>query len=188
VTKSFYIYAYPRSGSHYLKALLTTRLGTDTVRSHDLEHYKKGQHLISVVRNPLDCITSDAAIGMYHKGFDPETGLWNVVNFMTWSYIKTLKEIYKKADTIIDFNNLVSDPEGTAIAIAKIVDVPVNQENRNIEIEEQTMQYGSPNFVISAREIPIYERVKQLMSTMGVSEEANEIYRLVMSKAIDTQI
>jgi len=145
---------------------------------------------VSVVRSPLEAITSDAVIGMSYRGYDPETVLPKVVDTLTRSYIKVLTDIYEQSSIIIDFEDLVSRPDDVANYISSMVGTEIVNQGEEIIINAQTITNGSPDFCPSAKELPLYETISNLMSVAGVSERAYEVYNLALSKAIaiDTQI
>lgn len=187
--KLFYIYSFPRSGSHYLQALIMSRFNSLPNLFHNLEMYSSSQHVVSIIRNPVDAIASDAAITVNHKkDIVANKHSYNIilpllVDRLDQNYVDTLTTIYNKSDIIIDFNDLISRPDDVMNAIARKLDIPIgNQED--VTVGNQSSLGAGPEFIQSATGLDYYDLTKLRVSQMGVSNEAMDMYSLLLSKAI----
>ena len=121
-----YLITYPRSGSHYFDELIYKKAGIHIEKSHTLnllfdKDNSKQRKLITIVRDPVDSITSYSAYEQKDAGPRPLFAKEIRVNQLLTEYILIHNFLYEHADYIIDFNDLVLDPEAVTEKILSLL-------------------------------------------------------------------
>lgn len=164
------ILTFPRSGSHYLRELMSQKLGIETAKSHEVAD-SEDRYTISIVRNPSDTLKSIITLYNHHSKI---TGVENMVN----AYCDFYKFIINDADLVIDYNDLV---DRTDLVIQKLSSVfnaeisPSLYTNKLFDIPE--LQH-----LVSSKISEEYEKVD--MSKVDLSR-ANDYYRLALTRCIN---
>lgn len=121
-----YLVTFPRSGSHYFDKLIYEEVGIHIEKSHTLnllfdKNNNKQRKLITIVRDPVDSITSYSAYEQSNAGPRPLFATDTRVNQLLTEYILMHNFLHDHADYIIDFNDLVSDPEAVTKKILSLL-------------------------------------------------------------------
>jgi hypothetical protein len=123
-----YLVTFPRSGSHYFDELVYKEAGIRIEKSHTLnslfdKNNNKQRKLITIVRDPVDSITSYSAYGLINSGSRPLFATDTRVNQLLTEYILMHNFLYDHADYIIDFNDLVSYPDAVIKKILSLLEI-----------------------------------------------------------------
>jgi hypothetical protein len=121
-----YLVTFPRSGSHYFDELIYKEVGIHIEKSHTLnllfdKNNNKKRKLITIVRDPVDSITSYSAYEQSNAGPRPLFATDTRVNQLLTEYILMHNFLYEHADYIIDFNDLISNPEAVTKKILSLL-------------------------------------------------------------------
>jgi hypothetical protein len=126
-----YLVTFPRSGSHYFDELIYEKKGIHIEKSHSVDELfdknnQKKRKIITIVRDPIDSIISYRANEQKNFVFPLPTQKIRTHQVIS-EHILLHNFLYEHADYIIDFNDLVLNPEPT---IKKIIDMlEISQED-----------------------------------------------------------
>ena len=123
-----YLVTFPRSGSHYFDELIYKEAGIHIEKSHTLnllfdKNNNKQRRLITIVRDPVESITSYSAYEQSHSGPRPLFAIETRVNQLLTEYILMHNFLYDYADYVIDFNDLVSYPDTVTKKIISLLEI-----------------------------------------------------------------
>ena len=128
------IISFPRSGKSYLQANLVFAFKKDFDFSHlnrpgqikKLDYY---DHLIALVRNPIDSISSIVAMELE---FDKNLEINDSINDRIKEYINFYSFALKNADTFIYFNDIVDNINKVVEYVSLVTNYPIlNNEPKN---------------------------------------------------------
>ena len=190
------IASFPRSGSHYLQHILIDSLDTEVVRFHPgFRGFNENTVIpsISLIRNPLDCISS--AISLVEKKslmVDPGFGWLKMLEVFTDEQIQQkiveVKDIYltamnfaeNKADLVIKFETLISNPNSVVDLISSTFEMPVVSYETNYEsfLQNNSDEVESQ----STQDYNRYEYIKSIVENNNLSE-CNDRYLEVFAQA-----
>lgn len=157
------ILTMPRSGSNLLE---------NTVESMGMfrigkSHYcwdSRGKNIITVIRNPLDTLTSFAAMRMHYRGGE-------IRKDIVAQYCSTYRYLIKNADIILDYEDLVKDPHSVAAFVINSIGKTVFFKSPEIKRNEDI---ASRKYLVSSGVSDYYSVAKELM----LSEDLGECYEL----------
>jgi hypothetical protein len=140
-----YLVTFPRSGSHYFDELIYDKIGIHIEKSHAVnslfdKNNNKKRTIITIVRNPKDSAISYIANQQSRSDLSPDA-LKTRINQILTEYIIMHNFLYDYADYVIDFNDLVSNPDSV---ITKIIEV--------LKIDEEEYKFFDKNVHIYAKE------------------------------------
>jgi hypothetical protein len=153
-----YLVTFPRSGSHYFDELIYKEAGIHIEKSHTLnslfdKNNNKQRKLITIVRDPIDSITSYSAYEQSHSGPRPLFATDTRVNQLLTEYILMHNFLYEHADYIIDFNDLVACPEAVT---KKILSLLAIDSKDYVLFATYPMEY-SENYLASSKTLSSYD-------------------------------
>lgn len=123
-----HLVTFPRSGSHYFDELIYKEAGIHIEKSHTLnllfdKNNNKQRKLITIVRDPVDSVTSYSAYEQSNAGPKPLFAIETRVNQLLTEYILMHNFLYEHADYVIDFNDLVSYPDEVTKKIISLLNI-----------------------------------------------------------------
>jgi hypothetical protein len=110
------ILTYPRSGSHYLRALASQKLKILLPATH-LADDAKG-FVITVARNPYDTLHSFISMSFH---YNQEIGIQSEID----KYTRLCRLLYNKANIVIDYDTMIKTPDTVVSMLSDILDKPV---------------------------------------------------------------
>jgi hypothetical protein len=154
-----YLVTFPRSGSHYFDELIYKEAGIHIEKSHTLnllfdKNNNKQRKLITIVRDPIDSITSYSAYEQSNSGPRPLFATDTRVNQLLTEYILMHNFLYEYADHVIDFNDLVKYPEPVTKKILNLLEI--NAEDY-IYFATSPIEY-SENYLASSKILSSYDK------------------------------
>lgn len=178
------ILSYPRSGSHQLEIVLLARFGILTNRKHRLKEInKKDGIIISIIRNPIDCIASELAMA-YGRDSDVLGKSYELYkNKMESDFIDSMNEINDNADIIIDFEEMISNYDSVVEKLSKILNI---RAFNDVDIPESENQYSSDGTMVhtkTSKNLIAYEEIHKLCKHDDFSKSF-AVYQKVLSKVI----
>lgn len=127
-----HVVTFPRSGTHYFDKVFSKEAKVKIETSHSVNWLidadnNKTRTIITIVRDPKDCISSYIAYEENRLvGTQWEINKTRLHQIVT-EYILLHHFLYEKADYVIDFDDLITHPEGVAKKIIKLLDIKEDQ-------------------------------------------------------------
>lgn len=154
-----YLVTFPRSGSHYFDELIYKEAGIHIEKSHTLnllfdKNNKKQRKLITIVRDPIDSITSYTVYEQSNSGPRPLFATDTRVNQLLTEYIVMHNFLYEYADHVIDFNDLVSYPDVVTKKILSLLEIDAEDY---IFFATSPIEY-SEKYLASSKILPSYDK------------------------------
>lgn len=179
------IMAHGRSGSHYLQNLLLARLGIFAGRYHKISQIQNQNGIIiSIVRNPLESIASDFAKEIYFlKNHEDSQEFIDFVSKSNYGFVDSMNSIIDNADIIVDFDELVSNPELIVEKIAKKLKMRIFNNDVDISVKDNPEGHPTNPFVPSSKNLPTYSWVYNAVSKADISESV-DAYNKALAMAI----
>jgi hypothetical protein len=173
ISKKYVILTYPRAGSHYFQSYLyqKTSVYIEKIHAHSLINNRQP---ISIIRNPYDSLKS--AIAM-HNHFYPESNRLLTGREIAQRYIDFYKNFNLEGSILIDYIDLISNPEKVIMYFAKMFGVPVNDKSyKNLLVDDPKTKY-----LVSSKKFETYSEIEKYKIDFS---ECNDIYRKSLSKCI----
>ena len=193
--KEIHLITYPRCGSVYLYQLLSYTLQRQLYKTHfyntikndfskdkeyydnaETESFKKEHYVITVLRNPVDSISSLTAMEHFYsedKGNDLDFNIKQNIEY----YILFFKTIPKFADLLLNFEDIEKYKD-------KIIEHISNKTNnmiKNNNFEPDIADFKEKKFLKSSKTYDQYERIKEKVSDSNLFE-CYEIYNNLIQK------
>jgi hypothetical protein len=154
-----YLVTFPRSGSHYFDELIYKEAGIHIEKSHTLnllfdKNNNKQRKLITIVRDPVDSITSYSAYEQSNAGPRPLFAIETRVNQLLTEYILVHNFLYDYADYVIDFNDLVSYPDAVTKKILSLLEI---DSGDYVFFDTYSREY-SEDYLESSKTLPNYDK------------------------------
>ena len=154
-----YLVTFPRSGSHYFDELIYKEAGIHIEKSHTLnllfdKNNNKQRKLVTIVRDPVESITSYSAYEQSNAGPKPLFATETRVNQLLTEYILMHNFLYDHADYVIDFNDLVSNPEAVTKKILSLL--AISSEDYDF-FATSPMEY-SKDYLASSKTLSNYDK------------------------------
>lgn len=172
-----YLITYPRSGSHFLVKIFYEKTGIDVGYSHEINNLfdKQGNKIktaITIARNPIDSVKSYIALERnYNIAIDQ-----NLVNHGISQYVLLYDFLYNYADYVIDYNDLISQPEAVLDKLIDELQLEDNGSFKNgIEWKETNSQY-----LPSSKVVPEYHKIDFNQSNIDICYD--RYYQLLTKK------
>lgn len=154
-----YLVTFPRSGSHYFDELIYKEAGIHIEKSHTLnllfdKNNNKQRKIITIVRDPVESITSYSAYEQSHSGPRPLFATDIRVNQLLTEYILINNFLYDHADHVIDFNDLVLYPDAVTKKILSLLEIDAKDY---VFFDKGVMEY-SQEYLASSKTLPSYNK------------------------------
>lgn len=164
------ILTYPRSGANYLKFLLFN-YSAQYIKVFHNEKNLNGK-IITIARNPFDSIHSSITMA---KHYDLKESFSNIY---VDEYINIYKFLYKNADVVINYEDLVKFPEKVAKKVCNILKFSKLSPLYPITLKDNKDYY----YLVSSKTSARY--TEKNFNIEDISDCYNP-YKKLLSKAID---
>ena len=143
-------------------------------RYHSLSQEDNPKYIIGIVRNPIDSVASIIALLKHNNEED-----WNRQRDWNQEVVHTMLQIMQRADIVIDFNELVNDPETIAQKISSITGLPLFPSDEPIVVLDE------PNsmFIPTSKNVEGYDDIHNLVKSYYLSP-AIEAYKVILDRVI----
>ena len=149
-----HLLTYPRSGSHFFMDTLYEIEKINFTKSHFLDQLfdkdnSKQKKIITIARDPIDSISSYLALNKERKIRDE----FSIVQ-KTTDYVLMYSFLCENADYVIDFNDLITDPDSVIKKILDLLNIDKNKYHN-------FATYAIPkykNFIPSSKELINYDK------------------------------
>jgi hypothetical protein len=180
VSKEYSICTVPRVGSFYLQDRIIQHTGVYIKKYHSLKNNK----MITIVRDPIDTITSKLAMtAFYDKKNETMTQIRN--KKQNTKDLDIYLESLDRADAedfyiVIDYNDLVTRPFETTTTLADIMNLPIiNKDYKENNIRE----YKENSHIISSKKVDEYEEIKSYVESLDLSR-LHDSYNEALARCI----
>jgi hypothetical protein len=144
---------YPRSGSNYFAEYFNQLTGTHIPRSHDID-YSRGRKIITIVRNPIDCMTSRVAMICKTENITNFFDLPDVLGKDIEDYSEFYKKIILEADIFIDYERFIESPK-------EVMSKTLDKLNISYQMTDYTQTLDKvKGYLISSKETFLYDSIK----------------------------
>lgn len=162
-----------RTGSHYLVALIESHFGFDRIeKAHSIDN--ADGVVISIVRDPLDSMSSDLSMHFHYHGWQED-----YIESIVGQYVGVGNQICDRADIVIRYDDLINNPIGVVKIISEKLNLDIlDNPNKDYEVVDK------PNYkyLKSSTVYKDYEKVRERLSSMDLSK-AYELYEKFLSKS-----
>jgi hypothetical protein len=144
---------YPRSGSNYFAEYFYQLTGSYISKSHNVDH-SMGKKIITIVRNPLDCMASRTAMICETESIKNFLDLPNILGKDIEDYLDFYRKIILEANIFIDYENFINNPKETMSKVLEQLDIPYKMTDYNQTLDKKS------GYLISSKDTLIYELIK----------------------------
>jgi len=179
------IATFPRSGQHFLKEHLKRRMPVQLDFTHEIN--LNNNHTLTIVRNPINCISSWAAMvqHFYENDSDDESVFIYNIERAKLKYKNFYEYIIKDVEIVIDYNFLNTHIDDIINYIGKKINVvPVLYDPNTSFIVRDEVEN---QHVASSKKLKAYEISSKIINKMDMSEEF-ELYNQSLKKSYPTFI
>lgn len=192
---SILIATYPRSGSSYLQAYLSIFFSeyidsTHLNKGNDAEDISKHSTIVTVVRNPIDSITSIVSMETHYNKEYRSMLINNSKMFKETICQKRIKEyadFYSKitdyATVFIDYEQLDKNIKVLANLLSKIE----NKKSSNNEYFDVVKDTPSQKFLRTSTKSELYNDIKNIIVESNLTS-CNEVYEAARSLCLDLDL
>ena len=144
---------YPRSGSNYFAEYFKQITGTYIPKSHDIG-YARGRKIITIVRNPIDCMASRAAMIYETENIKNFVDLSDILDVDIEDYSEFYTRIITEADILIDYELLIKSPKETMSKVLDKLDIPY-------QMSDYTQTLTNKNgYIVSSKQNFLYDAIR----------------------------
>lgn len=173
--KKLVVNTHQRSGTVHVCTFIGKTLSVEVIKEHNV--YITKDPLISIIREPVGCITSATAFSVSLK--EPLQDI-NLINDLIDSKIKTYKEflehVIKNVKVVFDFDDINKTEE-----IVKHVSDLFDIEYRFIP--DNTENVFPDTFLLSSKVHPQYDQILQIVKSRNL-RECHELF----NKALENKV
>jgi hypothetical protein len=149
-----HLLTYPRSGSHYFEDMLYEQKQINFTKSHFLtglfdNNNNKNRPIVTIARDPIDSISSYVA--RFYFGYPGQEYL---VPEKITEYVLMYSFLYEHADYVIDFNDLIRDPESIINKLLSLLDI--GEDKYHFFNRDLMTKYEG--FLPSSKSLPEYSK------------------------------
>jgi hypothetical protein len=144
---------YPRSGSNYFAEYFNQLTGTHIPRSHDVE-YSRGRKIITIVRNPIDCMASRVAMICQTENITNFSDLPDVLGKDIEDYSGFYNKIILEADIFIDYGKFIKNTK-------EVMSTTLDKLNISYKMTDyiQTLDKVK-GYLISSKDTELYNSIR----------------------------
>ncbi len=144
---------YPRSGSNYFAEYFKQVTGMYIPKSHDVE-YARGRRVITIVRNPIDCMASRTAMIYETENINSFVELSDILGGDIEDYSEFYKKIIPEADIFIDYEKFIANPKEIMSNVLDKLGIPY-------KMTDYIQTLGTKGgYLISSKETFLYDSIK----------------------------
>lgn len=175
------IISYPRSGKSYLQSILTIALSNIFDYSHlkqpgQKEKLKEYDYIISLVRNPIDSISSIVAMQME---FNSSLKIEELIKTRIEEYCDFYSFSLANSHDFINFNDIVKNIAKVVEHVSFVTKYPItNNKFKNIVADNPKQK-----FLKSSKKSKYYNEARAIVSTLDLSE-CNHLYNMALKKCV----
>jgi len=180
------LHTFQRTGRNFTQIAVHQlgRIWVDSSQSLNLDTYKNYDHIITIIRNPIDTIASLATMSVkYHKKQSIEESVQSASD----AWLKFHKELDTFLNICIDFREIEKDVEPFVQKILSIAGIPQVVDYSSINMDELIKKYEidqqADGFVITKKNHPQYLDVLECTKSLDLSKHF-EIYDKLIQRCV----
>lgn len=144
---------YPRSGSNYFAEYFNQLTGIHIPRSHNVD-YARGRKIITIVRNPIDCMTSRVAMICQTENITNFYDLPDVLGKDIEDYVDFYNKIILEAEIFIDYEKFIKNTK-------EVMSVTLDKLNIPYQMTDYTQTLDKiKGYLISSKNTFLYNSIK----------------------------
>lgn len=160
----------PRSGSNLLEETVEAIALIKIPKTHACWEIPHGKTTITIVRDPLDTLSSWAAMRMHYRNGKIKK---NIIK----QYCKSYQYLIDNADIIIDYNDLVHDPVGLSKKLLKHLGFVAIKDSPELAMGTDRTHR---RHLVSSKKSDYYQEARKMMSGKDLSQ-CYELYNKLLS-------
>lgn len=169
---NFQVVTYPRSGLNLLRILLGQQ-GYAISSSHLFEGIDKDTSILTIVRNPIDSISSYFGMVRTHK----EDLEYPGIDKMLQTYIETYTWLIENYNYAIDYEDLVSNPDSTIEKLLAYFDMPHKDMEYKLDLLKDD---PAEKYLVSSKNTEWYQASRDYIMSAKLIDEADDVYRQML--------
>lgn len=143
---------YPRSGSNYFTEYFNQLTGMHISKSHDID-YARGRKIITIVRNPVDCMTSRTAMICETENIKNFLDLPEVLGKNIEDYLSFYKRVILEANIFIDYEKFIKKPEEIMSNVLEQLNIPYKMTDYTQTLDKKN------GYLISSKDTSLYDLI-----------------------------
>lgn len=179
------LHTFQRTGRNFVINAIHQVAGVwiDSSQSNDNINYDEYNNVITIVRNPVDCITS---LSLMAAKFNPGVSIKNNVDASSRSWIDFHKEANMANSIFLNFKELEDDGEYFIKKILSLVKIEQIKNYKDIDFDTLLDQYEKNHetgFTVTEKNNPDYAEALEYASGLDLSEHI-KIYDDLISRCL----
>jgi hypothetical protein len=172
MTDKFQVVTYPRSGLNLLRILLGQQ-GYPIRSSHRFEGIDKDTSILTIVRNPLDSVSSYFGMAKTYS----DTLEYPGIDKMLETYIETYTWLIENYNYAIYYEDLVSSPDSTVEKLLAHFDMPHKEMKYKLDFLQDD---PAEKYLVSSKSTEWYQASREYIMSAGLIAEADDVYRQML--------
>jgi hypothetical protein len=179
------LHTFKRTGRNFTKIAVYQlgRIWIDSSQSLNLDTYKNYDHIITIIRNPIDNIASLATMSIkYNKKQSIEKN----VQSSSDDWLKFHKEAIMDNSILLNFKELEDDVEYFIKKILSLIKIEQTKNYKDIDFESLLDQYEKNHetgFTVTEKNNPNYAETLEYTRSLDLSEHM-EIYNDLIKRCL----
>jgi len=176
------LHTFQRTGRNFTQIAVHQlgRIWLDSSQSLNLDKYEDYDHIITIIRNPIDTIASLATMSIkYHEEQSIQDGVQSASN----AWLKFHIELDTFRNICIDFREIEKDVEPFVQKILSIAGVPQVVDYSSVNMDELMKKYEidqqGDGFVITEKNHPQYLDVLEYTKSLDLSKHFETYDKLI---------
>jgi hypothetical protein len=179
------LHTFQRTGRNFILNAIKdiSDIWIDSSQSSDIVNYKGYDNIITIVRDPVDSIVS---LSLMASRNHPDQDFKSNIHASQTAWINFHKDINLENSVYLDFKELEINAESfikKIIDIAKIDQIGEYSEARLNGIMKEYEDRHRYGFIISEKDSPDYQRVKDYVLSLDLSEHKG-IYDILIKRCV----
>ena len=182
MTNNILLCTYPRSGKNFLRSYMEQQLDCDTTWTHE-RNLQNSSNVITLVRDPKDCIVSWAAMEMYYETKNPTRSAQKAEFYLQNAIIEYMlffSFINKQNAMFIKFEDVVSDINGVIDHISNHFNISVLTKSYVENMSNNTKE----RHILSSSDTSHYEEAKLAINSFDLNK-CYELYNQALKRCIN---
>jgi len=179
------LHTFQRTGRNFVLNAIhqVAEIWIDSSQSIDNINYEEYNNIITIVRNPVDCITS---LSLMSSKFNPGASIKNNVDASSRAWINFHKKANMANSIFLNFKELEDDGESFIKKILSLVKIEQTKNYKDIDFDSLLDQYEKNHktgFTVTEKNNPDYAEALEYTRSLDLSEHM-EIYNSLINRCI----
>jgi hypothetical protein len=179
------LHTFQRTGRNFVTNAIHQVAGIwiDSSQSNTDVDYIQYDNIVTIVRNPVDCITS---LSLMSAKFNPGVSIKNNVDASSRSWIDFHKEANMYNSVFLNFKELEDDGESFIKKILSLVKIEQTKNYKDIDFDSLLDQYEKNHetgFTVTEKNNPNYAEALEYTRSLDLSKHM-EIYNNLIKRCL----